>query len=405
MIIIKSLNLSSSKVLCIGFVNLKMWLLKTRTYRLERFDAIRKVPRYAILSHTWSRQETTFEEWKARQNARAVNSELGENQGTRKVIEFCDIAASRGYEYAWMDTCCIDKGSSAVLDEEIRSMYQWYENAKLCIVFLADVAPGASRDDFRRSKWFTRGWTLQELIAPPNVVFFDNNWEEYGSLRFDEILDDVCKTTGIDGSILRRQGQARTKLASTSIAKRMSWASNRETTRIEDEAYCLMGIFNVQMPIMYGEGRTAFYRLQKAILETSIDQSIFAWKEDKRSPSLMRGMLAQSPSEFSTTGHFVPKRTPSLPKAPRMDACGLNFDTEVIKMPADYLAHELKARRFPGRAYFLSLLCCDGEGKDFGPVIIFFSNGLGVRILPSCLFSQPPGNKRPVSTYTVPVGK
>ena len=154
-------------------------------------------------------------------------------------------------------------------------MYEWYGRAAMCYAFLADVPPGedprAAQARFRRSVWFTRGWTLQELIAPRQVTFLSNNWEEIGSKHtLVNIIEDI---TGIPGeALLHIQSPDE-----YSVAQRFSWTATRETTRVEDRAYSLLGIFNIYMPTLYGEGEHAFRRLQEEIMRRVADQSIFAW--------------------------------------------------------------------------------------------------------------------------------
>ena len=193
-----------------------------------------------------------------------------------KKIQFsCAQAAKDGYGYIWVDTCCIDKSSSAELSEAINSMYKWYQNAEKCYAYLADVPTGADlwpkQSSFRRSRWFTRGWTLQELIAPSNLIFYSAEWLYLGTRYVLSSL--LTEITGVDYTIL---AGAR-GIENASIAKKMSWASNRVTTRVEDIAYCLMGLFAVNMPMLYGEGDRAFIRLQEEIIKNSDDQSLFAW--------------------------------------------------------------------------------------------------------------------------------
>ncbi|KAH7364549.1 hypothetical protein BKA65DRAFT_371585, partial [Rhexocercosporidium sp. MPI-PUGE-AT-0058] len=174
-------------------------------------------------------------------------------------------ALSDGWEWVWIDSCCIDKTSSAELSEAINSMFRWYREAQVCYAYLSDVPGGSdwetrqqSNSAFRKSQWFTRGWTLQELLAPEMVVFFDADWEDIGTKNSMQAL--LSSITGIDNF---------KDYALACIAKKMSWASNRETTREEDKAYCLMGLFAVNMPPLYGEGMAAFYRLQIEILKTT----------------------------------------------------------------------------------------------------------------------------------------
>jgi len=171
----------------------------------------------------------------------------------------------------WIDTCCIDKTSSAELSEAINSMYRWYQRSQVCYAYLVDV-PDATADHsrpdslFQQSKWFTRGWTLQELLAPTFVEFYDQNWIEIGTKSSMRTL--VQKITNI--SILVNIDEA-------CVAEKLSWASTRVTTRIEDLAYCLMGLFDINMPLLYGEGHNAFLRLQLEIWNRTNDESIFAW--------------------------------------------------------------------------------------------------------------------------------
>ncbi|KAB8273231.1 hypothetical protein BDV30DRAFT_238882 [Aspergillus minisclerotigenes] len=252
-----------------------MRLLRTNAVPLElkEFgeDKINKREiKYAILSHRWGDDETSFQDL-----ARLEETGLKVSKGYKKIQRFLERAAKDGYEYAWIDTCCINKESSAELSEAINSMFRWYQLADICYAYLQDVYPSESpasiNTQLQNSEWFQRGWTLQELIAPPNLVFLSNDWSDVGDKN--DLSQLISKITLIDEDILR----GKTRLGDCSVAKRMSWASTRVTTRTEDTAYCLMGIFNVNMPLLYGEGRKAFVRLQEEIMKDSDDQSIFAW--------------------------------------------------------------------------------------------------------------------------------
>lgn len=155
-------------------------------------------------------------------------------------------------------------------------MYRWYAYAKTCYAYLRDVSierdPGISIEvKIRRSRWFTRGWTLQELIAPLDLYFYSGEWSLIGR-KFDQARL-ISSITGIDDGVLKDPS----KLESVSVARKMSWASRRQTTRVEDIAYCLLGLFDVNMPLIYGEGTKAFRRLQEAIMSSTNDQSLFAW--------------------------------------------------------------------------------------------------------------------------------
>jgi hypothetical protein len=179
-------------------------------------------------------------------------------------------------------------------------MYRWYQGAEICYAYLVDV-PSCGDDHqhqlensaLARSSWFTRGWTLQELLAPFSVTFFDQNWVEIGTrASLQELISD---RTGIGPQILFNYHEA---AADISVAQKMSWASRRETTRVEDRANCLMGIFGINMPFLYGEGNDAFRRLQLEILKVSTDHTLFAWTGS----GTERGLLARSPAEFADCG-------------------------------------------------------------------------------------------------------
>ena len=194
-----------------------------------------------------------------------------------KIRDACAVARADGYRYIWIDSCCIDKTSSSELSEAINSMYQWYAHAGVCYAFLADVPAKADHDRagsrFRRSRWFARGWTLQELIAPLHVVFLSKDWVDLGSKHTRAGL--VREITGIAYNALLHVEP----LDKFSVAQRLSWACGRQTTRVEDQAYSLLGIFDINMPSLYGEGHRAFRRLQEEIMRRIPDQSLFAWRE------------------------------------------------------------------------------------------------------------------------------
>ncbi len=175
-------------------------------------------------------------------------------QGWYKIERSCEQALRHDLSYLWVDTICIDKSSSAELSEAINSMFKWYRNSSRCYGYLYDL-PAVSFED---SRWFSRGWTLQEMIAPQNFEFYDKNWNFKGSKA--ELVHQLHKITGVDATIL--QGGS---LKFTSVARKMSWAAKRQTTRIEDMAYCLLGLFDLSMPLLYGEGAKAFIRLRKRL--------------------------------------------------------------------------------------------------------------------------------------------
>lgn len=290
-----------------------MELLNTSTYELRTLPTDRPWP-YAILSHTWGRQEdeVTYQDLSDLSIARS-------KLGWAKIAHTCRQARNLGIEYAWIDTCCIDKSSSSSLSEAINSMFSWYAQSEVCFVILEDLKPSASTPEHCR--WFTRGWTLQELIAPTQVRFYDRSWTFRGTRK--DLSHILSLLTGIEPRVLRYDStrDIRSILSSIPVARRMSWAAKRETSRPEDIAYCLLGIFGVNMPMIYGEGENAFVRLQMQIANEVNDLSLFAWRanfgnpEDSlitphTRPQLYRGVLALHPSEFLRSDELFTKNDP-----------------------------------------------------------------------------------------------
>jgi hypothetical protein len=279
-----------------------MWLINTTTLALE--DVVNPDDHtYAILSHTWERDEVTFYDIGHLEQARR-------KQGFSKIEQTCWLAHGRGIEYAWVDTCCIDKSSSAELTEAINSMFQWYKNAEICFAFLSDLSSddkNGLQDYFSRCRWFTRGWTLQELIASKEVEFYDQAWNLIGTKL--SLQAQLFEITGIDTQILENSDM----LPTIPVARRMSWAASRRTTRVEDLAYCLFGIFDVNLPLIYGEGYRAFIRLQEVIAQENNDLSLFAWMSQTDDQEF-RGILAHSPAEFKSCGSLQIVADPTVPK-------------------------------------------------------------------------------------------
>ncbi|KAI5982586.1 heterokaryon incompatibility protein-domain-containing protein, partial [Pisolithus albus] len=235
---------------------------------------------YAILSHRWGAEVSYKEMIGLMKMEEEDREEITQRHGYQKIIKSCEQARKDGHKWLWVDTCCIDKRSSSELSEAINSMYRWYQNARVCYAYLHDVSestfPSQQNDEFGKSngwpEWFVRGWTLQELVAPREVKFFNRDWVPLGNKR--HLASTLNHITGIPCGVLM-DGLARQGL---SVAQIMSWAARRKTTRVEDRAYSLMGLFGVHMPMLYGEGKKAFRRLQLEIIREFSDQSIFAWK-------------------------------------------------------------------------------------------------------------------------------
>jgi len=228
-----------------------------------------KVPKYAILSHTWGAdtEEVTF---------RDVVDGIGENKTGWEKIRFCaDQARRHGLRYFWVDTCCINKSDNNELSKSINSMFRWYQNSAQCYVYLSGISttgPGGiqrSLSDIvqgpasRSHQWFTRGWTLQELLAPSSVEFYTQDGYHLGDKG--SLEQQVSEITGISVSALRG-----TTLSLFSIQERFKGAETRQTTHEEDWAYCLLGIFGIFMPLIYGEGKDhAIRRLRREITDAT----------------------------------------------------------------------------------------------------------------------------------------
>ncbi|KAL8651632.1 MAG: hypothetical protein Q9226_004613 [Calogaya cf. arnoldii] len=254
----------------------------------EFFDT--QIPPYLILSHRWGEKEISYKQMNKKR--------AEEGPGLSKILGFCKLALEKNHTWVWIDTCCIDKKSSAELSEAINSMFNWYQSAEECIVYLSDVSlgdQGASVQDFKTrfsaSSWFTRGWTLQELLAPEQLTFYDTDWKEIGAK--DLLCGLISATTGIKEHSI--SSYYKLPIESASVAVRMSWVARRTTSRSEDMAYCLLGLFDINMPLLYGEGaEKAFLRLQTEIIKESDDETIFAWTTN----TPQSGILATHPSFF-----------------------------------------------------------------------------------------------------------
>ncbi|KAI0779414.1 heterokaryon incompatibility protein-domain-containing protein [Fomes fomentarius] len=283
-----------------------MRLLSTHRAELRYFTDHTVIPGgYAILSHTWGPKEQTL------QDVHAIGAECVQHgwnprdHVSEKIRGSCMLAEKDGYDWIWIDSCCIDKTSSSELSEAINSMFEWYLRSEVCYALLEDVPSNCDLDapqsEFRNARWHTRGWTLQELIAPSIVIFLSSDWTFLGTKA--ELADLLQEITGIFSRILMHQRH----YSDLSVARRMSWASRRRTTRLEDEAYCLMGLFGVNMPTIYGEGHKAFRRLQEVILKQTSDMSLFAWSAaqpldtlgEPATPSQIRQASAFAPSHMS----------------------------------------------------------------------------------------------------------
>lgn len=305
-----------------------MRLIQTRTRELVEFFGD-NIPGYAILSHTWEDEEVSFKDWKRLDVARM-------KRGFFKIDMACKQAHSDGHGYLWVDTACIDKRSSSELSEAINSMFSWYQKARVCYAYLEDVGPRhlfsepmpkEYEEQFCRSRWFTRGWTLQELLAPRQMRFYAREWSVIADRR--DLAGDISRTTNIPEEYFL---DGWTALGRASVAERMSWLSRRVTTRIEDMAYCMLGIFDINMPLLYGEGPKAFTRLQEEIIRTSTDHTIFCWTWTDQVPPGWASLLAPCPQAFMHSGGYVRAQHDSFDSlAFTMTNAGLSISLPILQ--------------------------------------------------------------------------
>ena len=317
-------------------------LIHCEDQKFEEFDD--PPEEYAILSHTWQRdrrgneKEVTYQIFQAQPKGKRQ----GHEAGWEKVEKACDIALKHKIKWIWIDSCCINKTDIQELTEAVNSMYQWYEQSRICIAYLGDL----DGTELTSCTWFLRGWTLQELIAPSKVLFYNKRWEYCGSKNGYNIEDNyneakdlssqVADISGIDRDLLREKDSVLIKrsLSSVPACQKMYWASKRKTTKAEDMAYCLIGIFGINhMHLKYGEGRGAFIRLQEEIIKQSNDSTLFAWQvlhpdqcitenllnldekgpferisEFPKSRRRLHGIFACHPGEFQLAREIKPKQ-------------------------------------------------------------------------------------------------
>jgi hypothetical protein len=266
------------------------------------------IPPYAILSHTWGpdADEVTYQD---------MLDGVGEAKVGYKKLKFCaEQARHRGLSHFWVDTCCIDKSDPIEVERSINLMFQWYSYATRCYVYLSDVSLTRKRkrkskqpksqwkSAFRESKWFTRGWTLQELLAPASVEFFAEDGQRLGDKQ--SLEQEIHEITGIAVEALRDN-----ELERFDIEERFKWAENRMTTHEEDWAYCLLGIFDVFMPLIYGEGKAHAVRR----LRTEINEAKSYESRCESSAGLLAERPGNPPSRtimipFSRDRDFVKRR-------------------------------------------------------------------------------------------------
>ncbi|THU97733.1 HET-domain-containing protein, partial [Dendrothele bispora CBS 962.96] len=282
-------------------------LIDTHSLRFAEFDKNDVSPQYAILSHRWIEgEEVTFQEFLNPEG----REEMKKKSGYRKILRACMKARNDGINFIWIDTCCIDKGNHDEVARDIKSMYAYYENSVVCYAYLVDVykwyygkESSRYREQWRKwmfedSEWFQRGWTLQELLAPKEVVFFSHKWNKIGTR--EGLKELICSVTAIPLELLG----GKSSLKDFDVKTRMSWAMGRMTTKPPDRAYCLLGILDITVEPDYDEDvETVFRRLQDAF-EKAHPNYLDAESHEK---SLINSLVYQNVNDRMQTTSRRPK--------------------------------------------------------------------------------------------------
>ncbi|KAH7122173.1 hypothetical protein B0J13DRAFT_567072 [Dactylonectria estremocensis] len=275
-----------------------MWLLNVHTYQPVKLGPIETWPPYATVSHCRQNQHVTIN------HLHDVDTQdlnlISQTVGLPWIIRACSEAGAFGVDMLWVDSLSIDRTSSTEHSAAINSMFQIFQGAEICLVHLGDIDASKSSlenigEQIRQSRWTKQIWMLQELIASEDLQFYDTNWDPIGTKK--SLLPTLSRLLSIDEAVLEDSKY----LSEFPVGRRMSWASQLSTARPEDLAYSLLGIFGVQLTVLYGEGaRAAFIRLQEEISKNTDDITLFAWKSVDAQE--YRGIFAHFPSEYAHFG-------------------------------------------------------------------------------------------------------
>ncbi|KAF8445020.1 hypothetical protein L210DRAFT_3394323, partial [Boletus edulis BED1] len=242
---------------------------------LERISReVKKYYRYVMLSHRWEHGEPLF------QTVGHISVyDLEKSPANIKLQTFCSLFGSLGFQWVWSDTCCINKKDNVVLQESLVAMFTWYHGSSLTIVYLRGVLSESQHPgDLQRSSWNTRAWTYQEYVAAENIQFYTEDWKPYLGLDMSNHKDSpaiISEMEPVSGVSAQELAVLRPGL--DKVREKLSLASTRQTTLVEDIAYSLLGIFDAAIPVIYGEGTRAVGRLLEHILTGSRDVTILAW--------------------------------------------------------------------------------------------------------------------------------
>ncbi|KAG2353482.1 heterokaryon incompatibility protein-domain-containing protein [Suillus spraguei] len=249
--------------------------MKYPDLEIERIqDVVAAYFGYVMLSHRWEGTEPLLHDIQGK-----VVYDLDPVGGIAKLQSFCETARDKGYRWAWVDTCCIDQTNNVEVQQSVNSMFIWYRHSTLTIIYLSDVPPSSQPGALANSAWNTRGWTVQEFLAPRLVLFYQKDWSPYLDDRSPNhkdslvIMKEMGDATGIDAQALIafRPGMRDAR-------EKLQWVSARVTTWQEDIAYSLFGIFGVRLPVIYGEKKqSALGRLLQEVVAQSGDISALDW--------------------------------------------------------------------------------------------------------------------------------
>ncbi|KAH4199192.1 hypothetical protein HBI73_072580 [Parastagonospora nodorum] len=333
------------------------------------------IPPYAILSHTWGPEEDEV-------SFRDMTHKISPGKASYRKLKFCATeAANDGLQFFWVDTCCIDKSSSAELQEAINSMFRWYRNAEKCYAYLEDVSKDSLAKNslaFLKSRWFTRGWTLQELLAPKNVDFFTKEGDRIGSKS--TLVKEIANATRIPTGALQERA-----LSYFTVDQRLAWAENRETTREEDLAYSLMGIFDIHMPLIYGEGKgNAFKRLSRKIKN---NRGGSKWEEDIELQPSFFGFVFQMGTALHETNKYFKllmadsdkKGIPDLYAIKRTGTGDRHIEVHIISGASDYQEYFIKVKTplCENLEVDIDFALTDWNGNGIPDLVMIKKNGTG----------------------------
>ncbi len=326
-------------------------LLNAKSMEFKMFggSSSRKVPPYAILSHVWCKDddhEIIYQDMMAvrthkRRDVRGFEAlDLTDDAGDvrashSKIMGHLANAVRCKIEWVWIDSCCINKHNHSELSSAINSMFTWYQNAARCFVYLADVTKSVLPSRSQQIEWFTRGWTLQELLAAgwETTAFFNRDWRLLGSKR--DLMTEICQRSRIAPEHLEDYTLA-------CAAVKLSWAADRQTSFEEDRVYSLLGLFdNMEMDTRYGSGREqrVWREFQEKIIATTRDESIFAWQLGNDQPC---GILAPSIDCFRESGNLTINNGKKY-RARRADCYRVAHGTLLFDLPTVSKANPLRS--------------------------------------------------------------